>query len=98
MCARDNNDELEDEFETRVRRQKERIEQGRREKGQSFWKYVGLIGVVGWGVAVPTAVGVLLGLWIDRRYDTGSRWTLILLVLGLCMGCLNAWRMITKEH
>jgi len=98
MCARDKDDELEDEFETRVRRQRELIERGRREKGQSFWQYVGLIGVVGWSVVVPMALGVFLGLWIDGKYDTGSRWTLALLLLGLCMGCVNAWRMITKEQ
>ena len=34
MCARDNEEELEDEFEVRVRRQRGLIEKGRREKGQ----------------------------------------------------------------
>jgi ATP synthase protein I len=97
MCARDRDDELEDEFEAGVQRQRELIERGRREHGQSFWRYVGLIGVVGWSVVVPMAIGVLLGLWIDRKYHTGSRWTLILLLFGLCIGCVNAWRMITKE-
>ena len=98
MCARDDEDELEDEFEARVRRQRELIEGGRREKGESFWRYVGLIGVVGWSVVVPMALGVLLGVWLDRKYGTGSRWTLALLLVGLCIGCVNAWRMITKEQ
>lgn len=98
MRAHENEDELEDEFEIRVRRQRELIERGRQEKGQSFWKYVGLIGVVGWSVVVPMVLAVLLGLWIDRKFETGSRWTIALLLLGLCMGCLNAWRMITKEQ
>ncbi|NQT82267.1 AtpZ/AtpI family protein [bacterium] len=98
MCARDDEEELEDEFEARVRRQRELIEKGRREKGQSFWRYVGLIGAVGWSVVVPMALGVLLGLWLDRKFQTGSRWTLALLLLGLSVGCLNAWRTITKEQ
>ena len=98
MSARDKEEELEDEFEVRVRRQRELIERGRLEKGQSFWRYVGLIGVVGWSVVVPTALGVLLGLWIDRKYDTSSRWTLIMLIFGLAVGCLNAWRAITREQ
>ncbi len=96
MSAHDKEDEeLEDEFEVRVRRQRELIEKGRLEKGQSFWKYVGLIGVVGWSVVVPMALGVLLGWWL---FGTGSKWTLALLLLGLCLGCVNAWRMITKEQ
>ena len=99
MCALDrpDDDELEDEFETRVARQRARIEEGRREKGQSFWSYVGLIGTVGWSVVVPMIVGVLLGRWIDHG-SGGWRWTLGLLVLGLFIGCLNAWRSISKEQ
>ena len=98
MCAHDNEEELEDEFEIRVRRQRALIEKGRLEKGQSFWKYVGLIGVVGWSVVVPMVLGVVLGLWLDGKFGTGSKWTLALLLLGLCLGCVNAWRMITKEQ
>ena len=97
MCAQ-NRDQLDDEFEITVRHQRERIEKARREKGQSFWSYLGLIGMVGWGVAVPTAAGALIGLWLDRTYETGSNWTLGLLVLGLCIGCFNAWRSISKEQ
>jgi len=98
MCARDNDDELEDEFETRVRRQSALIEKGRRERGRSFWSYVGLIGAVGWSVVVPMVIAVLVGLWLDRKYQTGSTWTFALLVFGLVVGCVNAWRMITQEQ
>ena len=98
MCARDKDDELEDEFEARVRRQRALIEKGRRERGQSFWGYVGLIGAVGWSVAVPMVLGVLLGLWLDRKFQAGSKCTLVLLLLGLSIGCINAWRTITKEQ
>ena len=97
MCAHDN-DELEDEFEIRIRRQSARIEKGRREKGQSFWGYVGLIGAVGWSVVVPMLIAVGLGVWLDRRFGAGSRLTFLLLLLGLAVGCVNAWRMITKEQ
>ena len=100
MSGRDkeNEDELEDEFEVRVQRQRARIEKGRREEGRSFWSYLGLIGAVGWSVVVPMTLGVLLGLWLDRKYGSGTKWTLGLLVFGLVVGCLNAWRLISKEH
>ena len=91
-------DELEDEFETCVRRQRERIENGRRRKGQSFWLYLGLIGTVGWSIVVPMVLGILLGLWIDRKFGGGYKWTLGLLTFGLGMGCFNAWRLISKEQ
>lgn len=98
MSARNNEEELEDEFEMRVARQRARIEQGRREKDRSFWRYVGLIGSVGWGVVVPMLLGTLLGLWLDRKFETGSKLTLGLLMFGLFIGCLNAWRTVTKER
>ncbi len=92
-------DEFEDEFETHVQRQRVLIEKGRREKGRSFWQYVGLIGAVGFSVVVPMALATFLGHWIDRRSpNTSYEWTLSLLVLGLALGCYNAWRIVTKEH
>ncbi len=98
MCAHDRDEELEDEFESSVRRERARIERGRAQGHGSFWRYLGLIGVVGWSVVVPTVVGALVGLWLDERYGTGYRLTLGLIVFGLAMGCLNAWRMITRER
>jgi len=97
MCAPSSGDELDDEFEVQIARQSARIERGKKEKGDSFWMYVGLIGVVGWSVVLPMLIGVLLGQWIDRRYGTGYVWTLSLMAFGLCMGCYNAWRSVTKE-
>ena len=97
MFEPDDKDEFEDEFELRIRRQRARIEKGRREKDRSFWGYVGLIGAVGWSIVVPMVVGALLGSWLDRRHDTGWKWTLGLLVFGLAAGCFNAWRVATRE-
>ncbi len=97
MSGRDKEEELEDEFEVRLRRQRARIEKGRREKGLSFWRYVGLIGAVGWSVVVPMVLATLLGVVLDRKFKTGSGWTLGLLLLGLAVGCINAWRLITRE-
>ena len=98
MCPLNDDDTLEDEFEARVQRQTQRIEQGRREKGMNFWQYLGLIGAVGWGVVVPMLVGVLVGRAIDGKAGTEYAWTLGMLVLGLALGCFNAWRMVTKDH
>ncbi|MHA1573739.1 MAG: AtpZ/AtpI family protein [Alphaproteobacteria bacterium] len=97
MCPRDD-DELDDEFEACVRRQRALIEKGRREKGMSFWHYVGLIGTVGWSVVVPTVAGLLLGRLIDQKTEATYEWTLGLLVLGLAVGCYSAWRIVTKEQ
>jgi len=61
------------------------------------WFGLGLMGVIGWSVVVPTLLGAALGLWLDRRFPGGRSWTLALLVAGLTLGCLNAWHWVTKE-
>ena len=98
MCAQDNEDELEDEFAARVKRQTALMEKGRKEQGRSFWSYLGLIGTVGWTVVLPMLLGVFAGLWLDGKFETGYKWTLSLLVLGLAVGCFNGWRFITREQ
>lgn len=61
------------------------------------WFGLGLMGVIGWSVVVPTLLGAAIGLWLDRHYPGGRSWTLALLVAGLTLGCLNAWHWVTKE-
>jgi len=38
---------------------------------------------IGWEIAIPIVGGPLLGFILDRRFDTGVRWTIILLCVGL---------------
>jgi len=64
---------------------------------RTVWFGLGMMGLIGWSVAIPTLIGALLGLWLDQRYPGGRSWTLALLVVGLAIGCLNAWHWVTKE-
>lgn len=64
---------------------------------RSIWSGLGMIGLVGWAVAVPTVLGVVLGLWMDRHYPVRHSWTLTLLFIGLIAGCLNAWHWVARE-
>lgn len=61
------------------------------------WFGLGMMGLVGWSVAVPTLLGAALGLWLDSRHGGTHSWTLALLVAGLTLGCLNAWHWVAKE-
>jgi ATP synthase protein I len=58
---------------------------------------LGMFGLVGWSVAIPTVIGVALGVWLDQRYDTTTSWTLTGLFLGVVVGCLNAWYWVKRE-
>jgi ATP synthase protein I len=62
------------------------------------WFGVGMMGLIGWSVTVPTLLGAALGLWLDKRNLAGPiNWTVALIVAGLCIGCLNAWNWVAKE-
>jgi len=61
------------------------------------WFGLGMMGLIGWSVVVPTLLGAALGLWLDRRYPDTRSWTLALLMAGLALGCLNAWHWVAKE-
>ena len=64
---------------------------------QSVWFGLGMMGLIGWSVAIPTLLGAMLGLWLDKHYPDKHAWTLMLLLIGLVIGCLNAWHWVTKE-
>lgn len=69
----------------------------RRHSAQGVWFGLGMMGLIGWSVTVPTLLGAGLGLWLDQHYPGGRSWTLALLVAGLMIGCLNAWHWVSKE-
>jgi ATP synthase protein I len=65
---------------------------------QGVWFGLGMSGLIGWSVAVPTLAGALVGLWLDRHHPGGHSWTLALLVIGLAIGCLNAWHWLAQQN
>jgi ATP synthase protein I len=64
---------------------------------QTVWSGLGMMGLVGWSVAVPTLLGAASGIWLDKNYPGIHSWTLTLLIVGLFIGCLNAWHWVAKE-
>ncbi len=84
----------EDPFVREVRRQAERASRGR---CLTLWQGLGLVGMVGWMVSLPGVLGALAGRWLDGRFHSGIFWTLLLLLLGLLLGCGSAWRHVRRE-
>ena len=68
-----------------------------REKEDTVVFGLGMFGIVGWSIVVPTVMGVALGLYLDRRVDAGFSWTLTLLFAGVIAGCLNAWYWVQQK-
>jgi ATP synthase protein I len=83
-------------FAAKVGAQAARKLKARRDPTQ-VWFGLGMMGLIGWSVAVPTVLGAALGLWLDKRHPGTHSWTLPLLVGGLVLGCLNAWHWVAKE-
>ena len=68
-----------------------------RKSNQGVWLGLGMMGLIGWSVVVPTLLGAELGIWLDNRHPGRHSWTLMLLIVGLAIGCLNAWHWVDKE-
>ena len=84
-------------FLSEVKRRRERHEEHEREGNSSFWQSVGVMGTIGWTVSIPMVLGVFLGRWIDSRLDSDQIFTIFCLLVGLIMGCLTAWRIISEK-
>ena len=75
----------------------ERKLRARRDGAPGVWSGLGMMGLIGWSVVVPTVGGAALGIWLDARYPGGAAWSLALLMAGLVLGCLNAWRWVAQQ-
>lgn len=69
----------------------------RRNASKGVWRGLGMMGIVGWSVAIPTLLGIALGTWLDKDHAGSHSWTLALLVAGLVLGCANAAHWVAKE-
>lgn len=58
------------------------------------WYYVGLIGDIGFAIAVPIAGGALAGVAIDRTWSTTPKATLSLLVVGIILSFMNVFKTV----
>ncbi len=68
-----------------------------RSEHQGVWFGLGMMGLIGWSVVVPTLLGAAVGAWLDRNHPASHSWTLALLITGLLVGCWSAWQWVAKE-
>jgi ATP synthase protein I len=63
-----------------------------REGDPSVARRLAQIGVLGWMIVVPMLIGLFAGRWLDQTFNSGLFCTAPLLMLGLALGCLSAWK------
>jgi ATP synthase protein I len=95
---KENGANKETEFSRQIGEQAARKLKAQRGTKRSIWYGLGLSGLIGWSVTVPTLIGAAIGIWVDKHYASGFSWTLMLLLLGLALGCLNAWHWVASEY
>ena len=98
MNNKENPKDIKQSFIEKIKRKEKRKLRAQRKKGQAIWFGLGLFGVIGWSVMVPTLIGIAVGIWADRRWPGQISWTLTFLFAGIILGCLNAWYWVEKER
>ncbi len=86
----------ENTFSEEVAKKEKRKLRALKEKN-GVWFGLGMMGMVGWSVAVPALLGAALGIWLDKSYPQSFSWTLTLLTTGIIAGSIIAWSWILKE-
>ncbi len=80
-----------------VGRKERRKLQARSQPGRSIWFGLGMFGLVGWSIAIPTLIGIAIGVWLDRVWETPFSCTLMCLFMGVVAGCTIAWYWVRRE-
>lgn len=81
-----------------IDRKAKRKLKAQRQSGTSAWFGLGMMGLIGWSIALPTILGAILGIWLDKHFKIQHSWTLALIVAGLTLGCFTAWNWLSNEH
>jgi ATP synthase protein I len=89
----ENHERLSQAVKTRQERRSRWQHEGERSIGQNL----AMIGALGWTIVLPTLIGIFAGRWLDRTFNMGIFWTLGLLVAGLSLGCMLAWKRMHSE-
>ena len=90
--------EIEKEFEKMIESKAKRKIKGKSNTKRGILFGLGMFGLVGWSVALPTLLGAFLGLWLDRHFPGKQSWTLTFLLIGLILGCMTAWHWLSSEN
>jgi ATP synthase protein I len=63
----------------------------------SLGSRLGQIGILGWSIVIPTLLGLVIGHWLDRSFNTGVFFSAPLLMIGAAFGLWSAWKWMHRQ-
>ena len=91
-----NQQDYQKDMQKKIANSEQRKIMARRDQ-RSIWYGLGMFGLVGWSIAIPTVAGIFVGLWLDRKFDHPFSCTLMSMFVGLVFGCWIAWYWVRRE-
>lgn len=98
MTRRGSQHEAGEAFARAVAEKESRKLRARERRGKTILFGMGMFGLVGWSLAVPVLLFLAFGIWLDGKFQSGVSWTVMMLVLGVGLGAMNAWYWVERER
>ncbi|WP_027474675.1 AtpZ/AtpI family protein [Curvibacter gracilis] len=80
-----------------VQRQAGLRQRSLREGEPTLLRQLSTLGVLGWVIVLPMLLGLAAGRWLDHRLGTGITFSAALLLLGVAVGAVAAWRWMHQK-
>ena len=69
-----------------------------KEENRKYMKQLAEASTIGFEVAFSVFIGLGIGIWLDKSFDTSPWLTLLFLVFGLAAAALNYYRFIVRQQ
>lgn len=68
-----------------------------KEDTRRLLRLVALASTIGLTLVLSTVIGLAIGIWLDKVFNTGPWLTLVFLVLGIAAGFRNFYQFMSKS-
>jgi ATP synthase protein I len=69
-----------------------------KEETRKYIRELAMASSIGFQVVFAIFIGLFIGVWLDKVFDTGHKLALILMVMGVIAGFLNYYRYARQQQ